>query len=283
MFSTKRHHVTGIVVLLAGLLLGPLGFLPTARAATLNDLLGKQQLDETERRETLERIESIQEKLKLLQEKLRALERRKAGEAAQGAEGTPGAMSAAPIRINWLPIDESTTDPGEFGLYTYLLFKGELSDTAAVGLLEDFILTIETLPAIDIPAGLANRFLVPVEKPQSMISLGRQPYDFRLNESYLRRLELQDKLPTGPVLVTTQAPIDPFGNGEPPAFLAVSLGRQSPQRALALAGIWHRQEMRSVASDEDPVHALAWEVIDGAGPTQVTRYRQRVLVALPQQ
>ncbi|HKJ30050.1 MAG TPA: hypothetical protein VKA22_07580, partial [Desulfuromonadales bacterium] len=43
--------------------------------AGVNDLFGKKELDETERQETIERIDSIQEKLKLLQDKLRALER----------------------------------------------------------------------------------------------------------------------------------------------------------------------------------------------------------------
>ena len=56
-------------------------------AADLDDLFGKKEIDEEERAETIERIESIQEKLKLLQEKLRALERRKSyREAAQKAE-----------------------------------------------------------------------------------------------------------------------------------------------------------------------------------------------------
>ena len=55
--------------------------------AGVNDLFGKKELDETERQETIERIDSIQEKLKLLQDKLRALERRKAARtAAQKSE-----------------------------------------------------------------------------------------------------------------------------------------------------------------------------------------------------
>jgi hypothetical protein len=255
-----------------------------ASAASLNDLLGKQELDETERQETIQRIESIQEKLRLLQEKLRVLERRKAEEeAARAGSEAPGAAPAPAGQVNWLPVDETAADPGDFGIYTYLLFIGDVSDTPAVGALEDFILTIETLPANENPAGLANRFLVPVEKPQSLVRLGRQPYDFRLNEAYLRRLQLQKELPDGPVLVSTSEPLDPFGTGKVPAYLAVSLGRQAPQRALALARIWHRQEKSATVGDSPPASELFWAVVDGAGPTQVTRYQQRILVTLPQQ
>jgi hypothetical protein len=250
----------------------------------LNDLFGKKELDETERKETIERIDSIQEKLKLLQDKLRVLERRKATKAAaQKTQGAAGSISATPVQVNWLPVDETTTNPGEFGLYTYLLFKGKLADSSAVGTLEDFILTIETLPENDIPAGLANQFLVPVEKPQSMISLGRQPYDFKLNDVYLRRLELQDNLPDGPILVSMREPIDPYGQGDVPSFLAVSFGRQTPQRALDLAQIWQRQEKDAITSKGHPLSDLFWALIDGTGSTLVTSYKQQILVALPQQ
>lgn len=267
-------------IFLSGLLL----LLTAIPAAGLDDLFGKKELDETERKETIERIDSIQEKLKLLQDKLRVLERRKtAQEAAQKTDVSTGAISAVPVQINWQPIDESTTNPGEFGLYTYLLFKGELSDTSSVGTLEDFILTIETLPGNDIPASLANRFLVPVEKPQSIVSLGRQPYDFKLNETYLRRLGLQDNLPVGPILVSMRKPLDPYGSANQPGFLAVSLGRQTPQRALELAKIWHQQEIDALSGKEDMVSTLFWKIIEGAGPTQVTHYQQRTLIALPQQ
>jgi len=255
-----------------------------ANAANLNDLFGKKELDESERQETIQRIESIQEKLKLLQEKLRVLERRKAGtDAPQTSGDGSGAVSATPAQVNWLPIDETTAAPGDFGIYTYLLFKGDVTDTPAVGVLEDFILTIETLPANEFPPALANRFLVPVEKPQSLVRLRRQPYDFKLNEAYLRRLELQEKLPDGPVLVSTSKPLDPFGSDKLPAFLAVSLGRQTPERALALARIWHNQEKEIMAGSAPPVSELFWDIIDGAGPTLVTRYQQRILVTLPQQ
>ena len=252
--------------------------------AGVNDLFGKKELDETERQETIERIDSIQEKLKLLQDKLRALERRKAAKtAAQKSEESAGVLSATPVQINWQPIDDSVTNPGEFGLYTYLLFKGDLSDSSAVGALEDFILTIETLPENDIPAGLANRFLVPVEKPQSTINLGRQPYDFKLNEAYLSRLALQDQLSNGPILVSLRQPLDPYGTGQSPAFLAVSFGRQNPQRALELAKIWQNQEKDAISNKSHPTSDLFWELIDGAGPTQVVRYQEHILLVLPQQ
>jgi hypothetical protein len=277
MSGLKRFHTC---ILLSGLVL-LLSVIPAT--AGLTDLLGNKEVDDAERKETIERIESIQEKLKLLQDKLRVLERRKAAkEAVQGTDETAGGLAAKTTQTNWQPIDETTTDPGEFGLYTYLLFEGELSDTSAVGTLEDIILTIETLPETGIPDSLANRFLVPVEKPQSMVALGRQPYDFKLNETCLRRLGIQGKLPAGPILVSMREPLDPYGLDDAPAFLAVSLGRQTPQRTLELAEIWHQQEKAAVIGEEHPVSALFWEVIDGAGPTQVARYQQRILVALPQ-
>lgn len=252
--------------------------------AGINDLFGTKELDETERQETLERIDSIQEKLQLLQDKLRALERRKAAKiAAENSEQASTLLPATPLQINWQPIDNSVTNPGDFGLYTYLLFKGELSDTSAVGALEDFILTIETLPDNDIPAGLGNRFLVPVEKPQSMVNLGRQPYDFKLNQAYLSRLALQDQLSRGPILVSLREPLDPYGTDQVPAFLAVSFGRQNPQRALEIAKIWHHQEKDAISNKNHPISDLFWELIDGAGPTQVVRYQDHILLVLPQQ
>jgi hypothetical protein len=280
MFFSRHIHFRNRIVL-SGLLL-VLMVLPAT--AGLTDLFGTQELDETERKETIERIQTIQEKLKLLQEKLKVLERRKAAEqAAQKAQDTAaGKISSLPVQVNWLPVDETKVNPGEFGLYTYLLFKGELSDKAAVGALEDFILTIETLPENDIPPGLANRFLVPVEKPQSMVNLGRQPYDFKLSRSYLQRLNLPGNLPDGPLLVSTGAPLDPFGSSEVPAFLAVSLGHQTPQRALELAKVWHDMEKEALPGEESVVSGLFWTVIDGAGPTQVVSNRQHTLVTLPQ-
>ncbi len=249
-------------------------------SACLNDLLAKKEIDETERKETIERIDSIQQKLKLLQDKLRVLERRKA--AKKESQGVTGAISSTPLQINWQPVDETTTDPGEFGLYTYLLFKGELSDTSAIGALEDFILTIETLPGNDVPATLGNRFLLPVEKPQSMVSLGRQPYDFKLNQAYLQRLGLQGKLANGPVLVSMREPLDPYGVDDVPAYLAVSFGRQTPQRALELAEIWHKQEKDVMTGKGHPISELFWQLINDAGPTEVSSHQDRILVALPQ-
>ena len=269
----------------AAFLLSGLFLLLTIIPATagLNDLFGKKEIDETEREETIERIDSIQDKLKLLQEKLRVLERRKAAkEAAQRAETATGSIPAVPVQINWQPVDEPTTDPGEFGLYTYLLFKGELSNKAAVGTLEDLILTIETLPESDIPESLANRFLVPVEKPQSMVNLGRQPYDFKLNDVYLQRLKLQDNFPDGPILVSLREALDPYALDVLPTFMAVGFGHQAPQRALQLAQIWHQQEKDAITVENHPVSKLFWELIDGAGPIQVERNQQRIIIALPQ-
>lgn len=258
--------------------------LPTlATAASLGDLFGKKEIDESERKETIERIQSIQEKLKLLQDKLRVLERRKAAkEAAERAETAESKIPQAPVQVNWQPVDETTTDPGDYGLYTYLLFQGDLEDTTAIGYLEDFILTIETLPEREVPAGLGNQFLVPVEKPQSLIRLGRQPYDFKLNEAYLRRLGLHGELPDGPVLVSLAAPLDPYGGDAVPAYLAVAFGHQLPERAAQLAEIWHRQEKDAVTATAHPGAELFWQLIDGDGVVQVSRNRQRITATLPQ-
>ena len=278
MFTVKVWRLQPLILIMIVLFT-----LPTlGTAATLGDLFGKQEVDEAEREETIERIQSIQEKLELLQEKLRALERRKAAkQAAQRAEEAKDVISATPIQINWTPVDETTTNPGEFGMYTYLLFKGELSNSAAIGILEDFILTIETLPENDIPPVLANRFLVPVEKPQSLVSLGRQPYDFKLNETYLKRLGVPGDLPNGPILVSTKEPIDPYADDDVPLYLAVSLGHQTPERAAELARTWNQQENDPVADAEHPVSKLFWQIIDGAGPTMVQRNQQRITVSLP--
>ena len=278
MFTAKIWRLQPLVLIIIILFTLP----ALASAASLGDLFGKQEVDETEREETIERIQSIQEKLELLQDKLRALERRKAAkEAAQREAETKDVISATPVQINWTPVDETTTNPGEFGMYTYLLFKGELSNIAAIGILEDLILTIETLPANDIPPVLANRFLVPVEKPQSLVSLGRQPYDFKLNETYLKRLGVPGDLPNGPILVSMSEPIDPYADGDVPPYLAVSLGHQTPERAAELARTWNRQEKDPVADVEHPVSKLFWQIIDGAGPTRVQRNQQRITVSLP--
>lgn len=252
-----------------------------AGAASLQDLIAPKEVDEKERTETIERIQDVQEKLKLLQEKLGALERRKAAKQAEERAATLGAaLPAEPVQINWQGVDETTVDPGEYGLYTYLLFQGDLTDTAAAGALEDFILTLETLPMHDIPPALANRFLVPVEKPQSSVSLGRQLFDFTLNAAFLRRLGLTETLAAGPVLVSTNRPVDPYGVGERPAFLATAFGRQSPQRIQALARAWHTHEKSAVTSGETALADLFWRVTDGAGPVRVERSGGRMTVTL---
>ncbi len=254
-----------------------------SHAAGLNALVGKEEINEEERAETIEKIHGIQEKLKLLQDKLRVLERRKAAEeAAIRAEKAGSNIPGTPVQINWVAISETTVHPGEYGLYTYLLFNGKQDDFTSIGLLEDFILTIETLPAHDIPSGLANQFLVPVEKPQSMINLGRQPYDFRLNQAFMDRLGIKSELPKGPVLVSSSEPVDPYGTGAPADYVAIGMGKQSPERSAALAGIWHKQEKKATLSTEHAVTELFWQLIDGIGPVQVTRNKHNVTVALPQ-
>lgn len=250
--------------------------------AGLNDLLGTKEVDETERAETIERIQSIQEKLQLLQEKLRVLERRKAAKEAAQEAAELGEEEIPNVQINWLAVDETTIHPGEAGIYTYLFFNGDIENTAAVGALEDFILTIETLPGNDVPASMANRFLLPVEKPQSSVSLGRQPYDFNLNKAYKRRLALNADMPYGPVLVSAKKPVDPYGTEELPTYLAVYLGHQRPERSLELARIWHKHESAITEGDITSVSDLFWELIDGSGPAMVSREKQRIQVKLPQ-
>ena len=255
---------------------------PPLKAATLGDLFGTKEIDEEERQETIERIQTIQEKLKVLQDKLKALERRKAAEdAARKQAEIEGPLQATPLQANWTPIDNTTPHPGDFGLYTYLLFQGDISNQAAVGILEDFILTIETLPDNDIPPRLGNRFLVPVEKPQSVVSLGRQPYDFKLSQTYLDRLGLGETFPPGPILVSSTQSIDPYGSGAMPLYLAVSLGQKPPEKTLAMAKVWNQQETEELNQPEQTVSSLFWQVIDGAGPTQVVRNQEQIIVTLP--
>ena len=278
MFTAKAWRLQPLVLIIIMLVTMP----TLTTAANLEDLFGKKEVDEAEREETIERIQSIQEKLQLLQDKLRALERRKAAkESALRAEDAKDFISATPVQVNWTPVDQTTTNPGEFGLYTYLLFNGDISNSAAIGALEDFILTIETLPGNDIPPVLANRFLVPVEEPQSLVSLGRQPYDFELNDTYLRRLGILGDLPIGPILVSMREPIDPYSTDDIPPYLAVSLGHQTPERSAELARTWNQQEKDAVTSAGHPVSELFWQVIDGAGPTLVQRSRQQITVSLP--
>lgn len=250
-------------------------------ALDLNNLFEPKEVDENERKETIERIEGIQDKLQLLQEKLRVLERRKAAKkAAERAAIAGEAKLAGPAQVNWLPIDETVDNPGDFGIYTYLLYQGTIEDTESIGALEDFILTIETLPKNDLPESLANRFLIPVEKPQSSVNLGRQPYDFRLNQAYLSRLGLKADMASGPILVSLSQPLDPYGITEAPPFLAVSLGYQGAQKSLKLAKAWHSREKDAMISDERAVKELFWKLIDGAGPVKVERNGDRMVVEL---
>ncbi|MDH3998127.1 MAG: hypothetical protein OET90_04735 [Desulfuromonadales bacterium] len=274
-FSHFRRTVALICLLLF--------IVATPSFALLEGLLGggDEKVNEEERQQTIERIESIQQKLKLLQEKLRVMERRKtASDTDQSADTAPG----APLQTNWVAVDEETTQLDESGLYTYLLFNGELSDADAIGALEDFILTVETLSPNDISPALANRFLVPVEKAQSSVNLGRRPYDFDLNRTYLKRFGLhqQPLLATGPILVSLRDPVDPYGEDAPPQHMVVNFGHLEPQRTLELAKLWHTQKKSTLDSDGHAVAALLWQLLDGAGPTQVTRVQQQLLVELTQ-
>lgn len=268
--------------LLAALILAML-FVTPAAALDLKNLFPDKEVDEQERQQTIERIDEIQDKLQLLQEKLRALERRKAAkEAARLAAEAGEAKLAGPAQVNWVPVDETTASPGNFGLYTYLLYQGTTDDIAAIGILEDFILTIETLAETELPASLANRFLVPVQRPTSSVNLGRQPYDFKLNDIYLKRLGLGNELSSGPVLVSLTEPLDPYGLDEVPPFLAVSLGHQGAQKSLTLAKVWHTREKVPMSSARQVADDLFWQIIEGAGPTWVDRNGGRLVVRLNQ-
>jgi hypothetical protein len=267
-FTIKSRIAILIVILL-------LAFASPALAVF--GLFEKKSVNEQERIETMERIQDVQEKLKLLQDKLKALERRKAARAAakDGVEPT----TEAPGVANWQSVDESVIDPGDFGAYTYLLFLGNLEDTQAVGALEDLILTIETLPASDVPASLGNRFLIPVEQPQSTIKLGRQPYNFKLNQAYLQRFDL-DFPNLGPVLVSCTEPVDPYGEDATPDFLAVNLGQQAPGQALALLKRWHMYETSLVDTDGHALGKLFLTLLNDAGPTRVEHKDRQLLIDL---
>lgn len=250
-----------------------------SRALDLSSMFkSKPPLTEDERKDTVERIRQVQDQLKLLQDKLRALEKRKAMEAAAKAapDGSPVAVAG---EVNWQEIDQTTVKPGEFGLYTYVLFAGDETDSNALGSLEDLILTIETLPPASEPPVIGNRFLLPVEPQQSTVILARRPYDFKLSRSYLERLGL-GSLPAGPVLVSLNEPLDPLALEMAPPFLAVALGRQEPRRGLALAKVWHGYEKAPMAAAGHPVADLFWQLLDGAGPTRVTRSGGALLIDL---
>ncbi len=267
-----------ILLLTAGLLVASTPP-PAARALDFTEMFkSKPPLTEDERKETIERIKDVQEKLKLLQDKLRVLEKRKAQEVATTMQ-SDGAPQPVAGEINWQAVDQTSPDPGDFGLYTYLLFNGSETDSVALGSLEDLILTIETLPPSTEPAALGNRFLLPVEVPQSTVMLARRPYDFKLARTYLERLGLAG-LAAGPVLVSLDRPLDPYGTDPVPPYLAVSLGHQGPQRNLVLARTWHGYEKGALAADGHPLAGLFWQLVDGAGPTRVTRNAGELLVDL---
>lgn len=251
----------------------------TARALDFSSMFkSKPPLTEEERKETIDRIKKVQDQLKLLQDKLRALEKRKAMEQAAKTAGevTPETIAG---EVNWQEIDQTTVNPGESGLYTYLLCAGDETDNSVLGSLEDLILTIETLPPSTEPAAIGNRFLLPVEPRQSTVVLARRPYDFKLSRSYLERLGL-GSLPPGPVLVSLNVPLDPYGLDMAPPYLAVALGRQDPRRSLALLKVWHGFEKAPVTTPGHPVADLFWQLLDGAGPTRVVRSGGQLLIDL---
>ncbi|MHB8709388.1 MAG: hypothetical protein ACYC9I_10980, partial [Desulfuromonadales bacterium] len=129
------------------------------------------------------------------------------------------------------------------------------------------------------PAAIGNRFLLPVEVQQSTVVLARRPYDFKLSRNYLERLGLSG-LPNGPVLVSLATPLDPFALEMAPPFLAVVLNRQEPRRNLALAKVWHGYEKPAMAVPGHPMADLFWHLLDGAGPTRVTRTGGKLLIDL---
>ena len=257
--STARMAFFLIVLLLAG-----------ATQSMALDLFKKKPVNEKERVETIERIQDVQEKLKLLQDKLRALERRKA--AKEGA--TDGAVASA---TNWQPVDEATVNPGEYGVYSYLLYSGGFDNPQGVGVLEDLILTIETLPETSVPASMGNRFLVPVEQPQSSINLGRQPYNYKLSSTYLKSLKL-DAFSSGPVLVAAAAPIDPYAIAEQPPVLVVNLAGLAPATAKQLLQRWHLYETSMIATSGHPMSDLFMTLLQDSGPTSAEVTTDRLLI-----
>jgi hypothetical protein len=113
-----------------------------------------------------------------------------------------------------------------------------------------------------------------------MINLGRQPYDFRLNQDYLDKFGITGGLPPGPVLVSSREPVDPYGAGEVPDYIAFGLGKQPPEKSASLAGFWHKQKKEAMVSSEHAVAELFWQLINGIGPVRVIRNNQNVTVAL---
>ena len=238
----------------------------------------KPPVVEDEREATVAQIREAQDQLILLQYKLRDLEKRKAlEEAAQ--QGKSPQTQAATGPANWQELDQLHVKPGASGIYTYLLYAGSEADSATPGSLEELIQTIEKLPANNDPPVIGNRFLLPVEAQQSMVVLARRPYDFKLSRTYLERLGL-GKLPDGPVLVSLAEPLDPFSQDVAPPFLAVALGHQELRRGLALVKVWHGYEKAPLPRAGHPLADLFWQLVDGAGPTRVTRNGGKLLIDL---
>lgn len=239
----------------------------------------KSPSTEDDRRDTIERIKAVQDQLKLLQDRLRALEKRKALESSAEQPDDPERQAAAATDPNLQEIDRLHLKPGGFGVYTYLLFSGSEADRTNLDSLKELILFIESLPPSAEPATIGSRFLLPVEPRQSSVVLARRPYDFKLSRNFLGRLGLND-LPAGPVLVSLNEPLDPYALDIAPPFLAVALGHPDPRRSRNLAKVWHGYEKPPLAAAGHPLADLFWQLLDGAGPTRVTRTGGSLLIDL---
>jgi hypothetical protein len=239
----------------------------------------KPPVVEDERQATIEQIRETQDQLMLLQYKLRTLEKQKAQKEAATHQGKAPQTQYGTGESNWQEIDQSHTKPGVSGIYTYLLYSSEENDTATNRNLEELILTIEKLPVNADPPAIGNRFLRPVVPQQSMVVMARRPYDFKLASTYLERLGLSE-LPDGPVLVSLPEPLDPHGKEPVPPFIAVAFGDQELRRSLALTKVWHGYEKPPLPTADHPLADLFWQLVDGAGPTQVTRNGNRLLIDL---
>jgi len=256
--------------LICGVLTAAL-LVPAAPARAILGLFEEKVVTEEERAETVERIQDVQEKLKLLQEKLRVLEQRKAAEEV----GETGVTAKKTGDVHWQEVNEALVDPGQFGVYTYILFAGDPEDDQAIGKLEDLVLTIETLPQSDSTATLGNRFLIPLEQPVSSVELGRQPYDFGLSRAYLARFGLSPAV-AGPLLVSSTVPVDPYGTGPLRPYLTVLAGERSPTALHSLLQSWHQYQQIPSNVGSHPLGDLFLTLLKNAGPTQV-EYADRSL------
>lgn len=239
----------------------------------------KPPMVEDEREETIVQIREAQDQLMLLQYKLRTLEKQKVQKEAAGRQGKAPQAQSGTGESNLQEVDQQHLNPGLAGVYTYLLYNGEETDTATPENLEDLILAIEKLPENTDPPVIGNRFLRPVIAQQSLVVLARRPYDFKLARTYLERLGL-GSLPDGPVLVSLTEPLDPYGKEMLPPFLAVALGNHELRRSIALAKVWHGYEKPPLPSTGHPLNDLFWQLVDGAGPIRVIRNGSRLLIDL---